>query len=183
MRRDHVLGAGVDRRLQHGIGARDVGVEFDHADMIEHEGDCAGFGEVASALGEGRAHLACGTVAIVGQYLDDDGDTGGSISLVADLVIALGIAAGRFLDRTVDIVLRHVLGTRRQHRGAQPRIHRGIGRSHPRGDGDLARQLSEQLGFRRILPPLAVHDVLELRMSSHASLRDASLVDAPPRAP
>src|SRR5207244_1232707 len=45
------------------------------------------------------------------------------------------------------------------------------------GGGDFARQLAEQLGFDLILPPLAVHDVLELRMSGHGPLRGT------PRAP
>ena len=35
--RDHVLGAGLDRRLQHRVGARRLGVVLDHADMVEHE--------------------------------------------------------------------------------------------------------------------------------------------------
>ena len=32
---------------------------------------------------------------------------------------------------------------------------------------DLARELGEQLGAERVLPPLAVHDVLELGMAGH----------------
>jgi hypothetical protein len=35
-------------------------------------------------------------------------------------------------------------------------------------DGDFARQLAEQLGLLSVLPPLAVHDVLELGMAGHA---------------
>ena len=41
---DHVLGAGLDRGFQHGVGARLVGVVFHHTDMIEHEGHRAGLG-------------------------------------------------------------------------------------------------------------------------------------------
>ena len=72
--RDHVLGAGLDRRLQHRVGDRDLGVVLDHADMVEHERHRAGLGQVAAGLGEGRAHLAGGAVAVVGQRLDDDRD-------------------------------------------------------------------------------------------------------------
>ena len=143
-------------------------------DMVEHEGDRAGLGQVAAGSGERRAHLAGGAVAVIGQDLDDHSDPARAIALVADLVIALGIPAGRLLDRAIDVVLRHVLRARRQHGGAQARVHRRVGHAQAGGDGDLARQLAEQLGLRRILPPLAVHDVLELRMSSHDPSRSAS---------
>ena len=103
-----------------------------------------------------------GAVAIVGQHLDDDGDAAGPVALVADLVIDLGVAAQRLLDGALDIVLGHVLGPRRDDGGAQPRIHGGIGQPQLGRDGDFAGELAEQLGPHRVLPPLAVHDVLEL---------------------
>jgi hypothetical protein len=37
-------------------------------------------------------------------------------------------------------------------------------------DGDLARELGEQLGAHRILLALAVHDVLELGVTGHGVL-------------
>ena len=36
---------GIERRLEHGLGARRLGVVFDHADMVEHEGYRAGLGQ------------------------------------------------------------------------------------------------------------------------------------------
>ena len=91
--RRHVVGAGVDRGFQHGVGGGDLGVVFDDADMVEHEGHRAGLGEVAAGLGEIGAHVGGGAVAVVGQHLDDDGDAAGAIALVADLVIGLGVVA------------------------------------------------------------------------------------------
>ena len=41
-------------------------------------------------------------------------------------------------------------------------FHCWIGHAELGGDSDFAGKLAEQLRFRRILPPLAVHDVLEL---------------------
>ena len=93
--RHHVLGAGLDRGLQHLVGVRDLGVELDHADMVEHERHRAGLGEVAAGLGEGRAHVAGGAVLVVGQHLDDDRDAARPIALVAHLVVVLGVAALR----------------------------------------------------------------------------------------
>jgi len=130
--------------------------------MIEHERHRAGLGQVAAALGEDRAHLAGGSVAVVGQDLDDDGDAARTVALVANLVVAFRFAAGRLLDGALDRILRHVLGTGRDDGGTQARVHARIGRSHLGRDRDLARQLAEQLGLDRVLPPLAVHDVLEL---------------------
>ncbi len=42
------------------------------------------------------------------------------------------------------------------------------------GQGDVPRQLGEQLGLRLILAALAVHDVLEFRMSGHVRALGAS---------
>ncbi len=165
---DHVVGAGVDRRFQHGVGGGHRRVEFDNAEAIEHERHRAGLGEVAAGLGEVGADVGGGAVAVVGQRLDDDGDAAGAIALVADLVIVLAVIAGGLLDGALDIVLGHVFGARCDHSGPQPRIHRRVGGAELGRDGDFARELAKQLGLLRVLPPLAVHDVLELGMSGHA---------------
>ena len=135
--------------------------------MVEHERDRAGLREVAAVLGEGRAHLAGGAVAVVGQHLDDHRDAARAVALVADLVVVLGVAAQRLLDRALDGVLGHVLGARRDHRRPQPRVHRRVGHAELRRHRDFARELAEQLGPDFVLPPLAVHDVLELGMTGH----------------
>ena len=138
--------------------------------MIEHEGDGSGLGEAAAAPGEGRAHFAGGAVAVIGQDLDDHRDAARPVAFVADLLVALAIAAGGLLDRALDIVLRHVLGAGGNDGGAQAWIHHRIGQAELGRDGDFARELAEQLGLHRVLPPLAVHDVLELRMPGHNRL-------------
>jgi len=48
-------------------------------------------------------------------------------------------------------------------------LNAGSGRPDLGRHRDLARQLAEQLGAHLILAPLAVHDVLELGMTSHDS--------------
>src|SRR5581483_945050 len=108
-----------------------------------------------------------GAVAVVGQGLDDDGDAAGAAAFIADLVIILGIAADRFLDGALDIVLGH--GFRlggddgRAQAGIVGRVgHAGFGRH-----GDFARQLREQLGALLVLAPLAEHDVLVLTVAGH----------------
>jgi hypothetical protein len=125
-----------------------------------------------AGLGEGRAYFAGSAVAVVGQDLDDDGHAARPVAFIANLVVALGFAAARLLDRAIDIVLGHVLRPGSDDRGAQARVHDRIGQSQLGEDGDFPRQLSEQLGFGRILPPLAVHDVFELGMAGHGVLLD-----------
>ena len=179
--RSHIFGAGLDRGIQHGVGTRHLGVELHHADVIEHERHRAGLGQMAAMLGEGGAHLAGGAVAVVGQHLDNDRDAAGTVTFVADFVIAFGVAALRLLDGAIDIVLRHVLGARCKHSCAQPRVHRGVRQAKLGGHRDFARELAEQLGLRFVRPPLAVHDVLELGMAGHG-FRLASSMVGPARA-
>ena len=91
--RHDVLGAGLDRGFQHRVRVRHLGVELDHADMIEHERHRAGLGEVAAVLVKLARTSPAGAVAVVGQHLDDHRDAARPVALVADLVVALGVAA------------------------------------------------------------------------------------------
>src|SRR5258708_22559641 len=79
--------------------------------------------------------------------------------------------ADRLLDGALDIVLRHVLLTCRDDRGAQARVHCRVRRAELGSHGDFTRQLAEHLRLLGVLPPLAVHNVLELGMSRHRSSR------------
>ena len=165
---NHVVGAGLDRRIQHRVVGGFAGVIFDDAGAVEHEGDRAGFAEIAAGLGEEGADVGGGAVAVIRQRLDDHGDAAGTVALVADLVVALAVAAGRLLDGALDIVLRHVLLARRDDGRAQPRIHGRVRGSELGRHRDFPRQLAEQFRLLGILLALAVHDVLELGMAGHA---------------
>src|SRR4029079_4630692 len=124
--------------------------------------------EIASGLREVGANIGSGAVPVIGERFNNDRDAAGTITLVANLVVVLAFAAARFFHRALDRVFRHVFLPGGNDRGAQPRVHAGIGLAHFGGDRDFPRQLAEQLRFLGILPALAVHDVLELGMSGHA---------------
>ncbi len=163
-----IVGAGLDGRLEHRIGRRRGGGIGHLPDAVEQEADAVGFAEIAAGLGEGGADVAGGAVAVVGQRLDDDGDAAGAIALVAHLLVVLALAAaGAALDRALDRVLGHVGLARRDHRRAQPRIGVGVGQAAARRGGQFADELGEDLGALFVLRALAVHDVLELGMTSH----------------
>ena len=117
----------------------------DQAARLELPGDRARAGELAAALGEHRADLGRGPVAVVGLRLDEDRHAARAVALVDDLLELLGLAAaGRLVDRALDVVGRHVDRARLLDRQAQPVVGVGVAATLPRGDRDLARDLGEE---------------------------------------
>jgi len=157
-----VFCTGFDRRFHDLVGIADSSLVGDLADMVEGEGYRTGFAECTTGLGEGRADDRGRTVAVVGQRLDDDGNAAGTIALVADRVIGLGIGTGGLLDCALDVVLRHRLCLGVLHSEAKCRIHRGVRQTGLCSHRDFARELGEHLGTDTVLLPLAVHDVFKL---------------------
>ncbi len=164
-----IFGPGLDRRLQHLVGRRLGGIELDRAELVEIEGDRARLAEIATELGEDRAHLARRTVAVVGQGLDDHADAASTEALVAHRLIIGATRLLALLDRPLDIVLRHVHRARRLDRASQPRIHRRVWQAELCGGRDLASELGEQLGALLVLGAFAELDVLELGMARHGA--------------
>ena len=72
-----------------------LGIVLDHADMIEHERNRAGLGQIAAVLRENCADLARGAVAIVGQRLHDHRHAARPVAFVADFIVVLGVGALR----------------------------------------------------------------------------------------
>ncbi len=168
--RDHLVGAGVERELEHRVVASLVLRVDDLADMAEQEGDRIVRHHLAAELREGRAHIGAGAVAVVGQRLDDQRHAAGPAAFVAHLVVVLRVAALALLDRALDIVLGHRLRLGGEDRGAQARIVVGVRQARFRRHGDLAAELGEELGALLVLLALAEHDVLELGMAGHGRL-------------
>ena len=164
-----IVGASLDRRFQHLVRRRLCGIELDGAEPVEIEGHRAGLAEIAAELGEDRAHLACGAVAIVGERLDDHADAAGAEALVAHVLVIRPAGLKALLDGPLDIVLWHVHGARRRDRGPEPRVHGGVRHAHLRRGGDFAAELGEELGSLLVLGAFAELDVFELRMASHSS--------------
>ncbi len=163
-----IVGAGLDGGFEHRIGRRRGGGIGHLPDAVEQEAHAVAFAEIAAGLGEGGADVARGAIAVVGQRLDDDGDAAGTIALVAHLLVVLALAAASAaLDRALDRVLGHVGLAGGDNRAAQPRIGVGVGQPVARRGGELADQLGEDLGALFVLRALAIHDVLELGMTSH----------------
>ena len=78
-------------------------------------------GQLAAGLGEDRADVGRGPVAIVGRGLDQDRHAARAVALVDDLLVLVGVAAaGRLLDRALDVFGRHVDRARLVHGQAEP---------------------------------------------------------------
>ena len=57
-----------------------------YALLVEHEADGAGRAEVAAVLGKAVAHVGSGTVAVVGDGINDDRNAAGRIAFIGDLL-------------------------------------------------------------------------------------------------
>src|SRR5271170_3889358 len=167
-----VVGAGLDDRLEHVVGTGCFGRINDLADAVEQEADAVGFAERTAGLGKGGADFAGGTVAVVGQRLDDDRGPTRPVTFVTHLVIGrIGLAAGAAPNRAVDRVLRHIGLAGGQHRRAQPRVRSRIGQPGAGRSRQFPDDLGKDLAALFVLRALPVHDVFELRVASHRSPR------------
>ena len=102
-------------------------------------------GQLAAGLGEHRADLGRGPVAVVGLGLDEDRHAARAVALVDDLLELLGLAAaGRLVDRPLDVVGRHVDRARLLDGEPQPVVGVGVTAALPGRHADLARDLGEQ---------------------------------------
>ena len=117
----------------------------DQAARLELPGDRAAARELAAGLGEDRADLGRGPVAVVGLRLDEDRDAARAVALVDDLLELLGLAAaGRLVDRPLDVVGRHVDRARLLDGEPEPVVRVGVAAALARRDADLARDLREE---------------------------------------
>jgi hypothetical protein len=104
-----------------------------------------------------------GTVAVVGQRLDDEGDPARAVAFVAHLLVGGVVFPARpALDGAFHRVLGHVGVTGGDHGGPETRIGVRVGQACLGRDRQLADDLGEDLGALRVLRALAIHDVLEL---------------------
>src|SRR4029079_18153797 len=108
-------------------------------------------GELPAGLGEHRADLGRRPVAVVRRGLDEDRHAARAVALVHDLLELFGLAAaGRLVDRALDVVGRHVDRTGLLDREAEPVVGIRIATALARRDRDLARNLGEQRPTLRV---------------------------------
>jgi len=147
-------------------------LDRDEAALLEHPPDRARGAEVAAILLDQAADVGDGAVPVIRQCVDQDRDAARAVSLVGHLVVRDAFEIARaLLDGAVDVVGRHAVLARRQHRGPETRIGVDVAAAETRGNGDLLDQLGEQLAAPGILQSLLVLDRAPLRMTGHRDLR------------
>ncbi len=135
---------------------------------VEHEGDGVGSGEVASAFGEGGAHVGCGAVFVVCGHFDDDGDSMRGVAFVDEFFVDdAGEFAGSFFDGALDVVGGHVLGAGLEQDGAELGIHVRISSSVFCGQGDVLGNTAEDFAALGICRAFFVLNGRPLAMSGH----------------
>ena len=139
--------------------------------MVKHERHGVGFREIATGLGEGRAHVRRCAIAVVGQHFGNDCDASRTVTFVADFIEGRAVGCFALLDRALDGILGHVFLARSDDSGAQAWIHCRVRQAHLGRHGDFTPQLAEHFRLDSILLALAAHDVLELGMSGHGISR------------
>ena len=112
----------------------------------EHPADGVGAPAAPTVLVEDQADFAGGAVAVVGEGIDQDGDTAGAVAFVVDLIRS-GCApefAGAFFDGFVDGVVGHVHGAGLVDGEAKREVVIGVGAALG-GDHDEACDLGPRL--------------------------------------
>ena len=77
---------------------------------MEHEAHATGLAEIPAVFIKIMPHICRRAVAVVGERLDDYGDAVGTIALVLQRFVVVGIAvAGGLFDDALDVVVGHVV--------------------------------------------------------------------------
>ncbi len=140
-----VLGSGIDGGQGDLVGVGAGPRDGDQAARLELPRDRARSGQLAAGLREHRADLGRGPVAVVGLGLDEDRHAARAVALVDDLLELLGLAAaGRLVDRPLDVVGRHVDRARLLDGEPQPVVGVRVAAALPGSHGDLPGDLGEQ---------------------------------------
>src|SRR5262249_43115411 len=159
-----------------------VAVDRDEAARLELPGDRAGPRQLAAGLGEDRADLGRGPVAVVGRRLDEDRHAARAVALVDDLLELVRVpAAGRLVDGPLDVVRRHVHRAGLLDRQPEPVVGVGIAAALARRDADLARDLREEGAALRVVGALLALDRGPFGMTGHRGPEYSRRIMAEPR--
>src|SRR5215218_5388776 len=177
----HLLGPGVQHGHEHGVLVDGVRPRH-HDDALagEQVGDRAGVGHRPAVAGHRRADLHGRPVLVVGQALDEDGDTAGGVALVGDRLVvdATGLETGTALHRAVDVVVGHRALLRLLDGVEQRRVARRVTAAGARRDLDVLDQLGEELATLGVDAGLLVLRRRPLGVAAHESSSFPALTPA-----
>ena len=114
------------------------------------------------------AHVAGGTVAVVGDGFHDHGHAAGRIAFVGDgFVVHIAQLAGSLLDGALDIIVGHVVALGLGDDVAQLGVAFGIAAAFAHGDGDFTADLGKDLAAGRVGLALLHCDIMPFAVSGH----------------
>src|SRR4029453_12705342 len=179
-----VLRPGVDRGEAALVGAGPAPPDPDQPPRLKLPGDRPRARQLAAGLREDRADLGGGPVAVVGRRLDEDRHAARAVALVDDLLELLGVtAAGRLLDRPLDVVCGHVDRARLLDCEPEPVVRVRVSPALSSGDADLARDLREQRAALRVVGAFLALDRGPFGMPGHRGPEYSRLEWPNPRPP
>ena len=115
------------------------------------------------------ADIGGGAVAVIGQHLYDDSDTGGAVAFVLEVFVAVAVAGGqRLVNGALDVVFWHIDGLGLGDDGGQLGvIFRVAAAAGLDGDDDLTSDLGKGSGTLGIGCTLCFLNIMPLGMSGH----------------
>ena len=127
---------------------------------MKHPVHAARLSHIPAILVECRPNRGNGPIAVVGEAVDQNGDTTGTIPFVGDVFVSRPFEIpGTLLDRSINIVGRHTCRLRGRDRGSQAGVEVRIPAvPHPGRHGNFTNQLGENLAALGILGRLLVLD-------------------------
>ena len=150
-----VSSAAVQSVHHHHVLVQVLPLDDEHALLVKGPGHAAGGTQVATELIEVVAHLGGSAVTVVGEGLHDDGHAAGTVSLIGNGLVVVGVAGAQgLLNGTLDVVVGHVGRTSLGNDGGQTGVVVGVAAAaglhgHDQLTGDLGKGL-RALGVCRV---------------------------------
>src|SRR5207248_1181619 len=165
-----LFGTGVEDGAQDVVLGQAVRLrDDDDALAVEQIGNRARVGQRSAVARERDTHLGRCAVAVVGEALDEYGDTAGCVALIhARLVVgAAGVEAGAASYGSVDVVVWHRTALGFRNCVGKGRIARGVTTAGTRGNLDVLDEFREELAPACVDDGLLVLRRRPLAVSTH----------------
>ena len=162
-----VLGTGIQSIHHQLVGVGIFQVNHDHTLLGEHEANAAHLAQVAAKLIKVMAHVGSGTVAVIGQGFDHNGNAAGAVTFIGNCFVLGLIAALGALDDALNVIIRHTVRLSLSNQGCQLGVGSGVAAAFLNGNSDLATDLGENLGTGAIGLFFLALNVIPFAMSGH----------------
>ena len=113
------------------------------------------------------AHVGSGTVAVIGQGFDHNGNAAGAVTFIGNCFVLGLIAALGALDDALNVIIRHTVRLSLSNQGCQLGVGSGVAAAFLNGNSDLAADLGENLGTGAIGLFFLALNVIPFAMSGH----------------